>query len=476
VNKKNRFKDYQNILKMSSVEKKLFPQCFYINDIAYYNVDDLRDYNREYFKGCVRLPKQIVDRKKISSDKYIFATHSKKCNTWSQVENTTKLPKKCNLLLTKTWVDTEFKCTEPNMIAPKIKITLRKAPPLIELTDDQKFKNDSNEVIEIETRGTLSEDGIYFLCNDVADVLKIDCLSKILFNENGGYIRGTHYKTFCRKVMTGGQEKNRKGLYITYQGMIKILFSSHSEKAKLFQSWATNILYTHHMGTKDEKQDLASNLLGVSTDNLRNVLNCAGNKISCVYSFSLGTVQKLRKQMAIPDNIPDDNIVIKYGFSKDLMRRTTEHIRDFKTLKGTSMELLYFCYLDTKKKSEAETRLKNFMSDDYSVNYMGKIEIVVIPPKRLKVLKDYFETLHIKYSGTAKKLNMEIQQLQADKSHIQYKLDVECEAHKKTIEHQRTKDKLHDVEIEIRDLKLQVVHTRLKELEKNIPLSNVLND
>jgi hypothetical protein len=24
-----------------------------------------------------------------------------------------------------------------------------------------------------------------------------------------------------------------------------------------------------------------------------------------------------------------------------------------------------------------------FLSDDYSVNYMGKIEIVVIPPKRL---------------------------------------------------------------------------------------------
>ena len=68
--------------------------------------------------------------------------------------------------------------------------------------------------------------------------------------------------------------------------MIKLLYSSHSKKAKTFRKWATNTLFTTQMGTQEQKEKLALNLLGSPSESVRDVLKSSVNAVSCIYLFS----------------------------------------------------------------------------------------------------------------------------------------------------------------------------------------------
>ena len=46
---------------------------------------------------------------------------------------------------------------------------------------------------------------------------------------------------------------------------------SRNKNAERFQDWATKILFTHHLGTKEQKQELSSKLLGVQTKAVQEV-------------------------------------------------------------------------------------------------------------------------------------------------------------------------------------------------------------
>ena len=51
------------------------------------------------------------------------------------------------------------------------------------------------------------------------------------------------------------RKKNvNKELYLTYLGMLKVLFSSRSGNAEMFQEWAFKVLFTVQIGSKEDKQ------------------------------------------------------------------------------------------------------------------------------------------------------------------------------------------------------------------------------
>ena len=56
------------------------------------------------------------------------------------------------------------------------------------------------------------------------------------------------------------------------------------------------------------------------------------SKIPCIYVFSLGYVKELRNSMNIDKSIDDDNIVIKYGMTDNLLRCSSEHVKEYQDL------------------------------------------------------------------------------------------------------------------------------------------------
>lgn len=112
---------------------------------------------------------------------------------------------------------------------------------------------------------------------------------------------------------------------MTYNGILRVLFTYRNNKTEHFVSWATETLFTAQMGTKEQKQKLSSKLLGVDANAIKEVLNKDANILPCVYLFTFNTVKELRESISIDEKYNDDDIVCKFGFTKDLPQRTEQH-------------------------------------------------------------------------------------------------------------------------------------------------------
>lgn len=175
--------------------------------------------------------------------------------------------------------------------------------------------------------------------------------------------------------------------------MVKALYSSRANSKK-FTDWASDSLFTIQMGTKKQKNELASSLLGLDVATLTRMLNVFTNKISCLYMFSIGTVKSLRKKY----NISDEYIVIKYGRTEDFKRRLREHKKKY----GIHIELLILEMIDNTYASEAETALGNYFEEVYNkletdVDGKKEIELVTINASNIKSIKNQYSLLGTKY-------------------------------------------------------------------------------
>jgi hypothetical protein len=65
---------------------------------------------------------------------------------------------------------------------------------------------------------------------------------------------------------TGG---NPTFTYLTYNGLLKIIFASRSGVAYRFQDWATTIIYAAHLGTRDERFDVAADVIDTDVESMR---------------------------------------------------------------------------------------------------------------------------------------------------------------------------------------------------------------
>jgi hypothetical protein len=60
----------------------------------------------------------------------------------------------------------------------------------------------------------------------------------------------------------------KKELYLTYYGVLRVLFASNSNKTNTFIKWATTTLFTVLLGTDTDKNKLISHIKGISYVNL----------------------------------------------------------------------------------------------------------------------------------------------------------------------------------------------------------------
>jgi hypothetical protein len=222
------------------------------------------------------------------------------------------------------------------------------------------------------------------------------------------------------------------------------------------------------MGAADEKENLVSSMIGIPAKSLRQVLKTSTSNVPCVYTFALGLAKDLREEMKIPDTTPDDHIIIKYGYTDDLSRRTSEHIKTYESIKGVQLELMKYCYVDPKYLSEAETYIKNYFSDmEAFVKYKKFAEIVSFDPKHTRQLNQTFDNIQCKYSGCVKGLLQEVEDMRGEIVMLKEKhkwglkdKDRELEIKDQII---ATKDQTiitRDVELENARLKLQLLELK----------------
>ena len=136
---------------------------------------------------------------------------------------------------------------------------ITKAPNIIYLKDDEKFKDDDGNVIEIETRGERDVDTAYFKVKDVMEGFNMENLENNIQKEHTSYEYGKDYKYFlCEKkydVLIKASKKIdtkpiiKKELFLTYRGMLRCLFVSRNNKTDNFISWATKTLFVAQLGT-----------------------------------------------------------------------------------------------------------------------------------------------------------------------------------------------------------------------------------
>ena len=377
----------------------------------FYNTEFVKQSCPAFFYGCAKTLRKIIEKKKLTNEEYTYATYAPKTNKWSLSNDSVKSAK---LLLEKTWVENNV----PSFGNNNIKLDLEMAPLILELKDEEKFKDDKGNIVEIETRGIKTFDGIYFYGKDVEKMLELECITDILHDPTTKYELNNHYKNFIRisnieSHPLDDRTFNRQTTYLTYKGLVRMLITRRHPVADKFQDWCFKTLFTVQMGSQEEKTILASKLLGCDINSVKSFLQSGVQDYSVLYLISIGKVKDLSSQIeGLNDKHPDE-YVFKYGYTSDLSQRIQTHKRNFEKLKNTKLSLISHIPIDEKYLSEAEVELKQtFQSFDYIIDNPIYNELVCFNENKLPLFKKLFKTICDKYAGNCKKIQDELEKQQ----------------------------------------------------------------
>ena len=364
-------------------------KIYKINNKRYYLVNDIQIENPSLFKGCNN--GRTFAKKHVPMNKQLFA----KLISGIWIVSDGKSLKFDKLFILKNW----FNKTYVDKQEKEYEEPIEPLPEIINLEDNEKFIDNDGNIIDIEVRGCRKHDGCYFKVIDIMKGFDIKYLNKVITNEKG-YLRDVHYKCFYFGGSTNSTNDKIKRLYLTYTGLLRVLFASHKQTTDKFINWASKTLFTAQMGTPTQKRVLASKLLGVSPKAVKEVFNKTACTLPCIYLFSVGLVKDLRKTLNIDASYNDDMNVYKWGMTIDLERRTGEHEPTYGKMKGAQLELVLFGLIDQQYISNAETKVKNlFKGMDSILDHEKYDELAILPKTKLKFIKEQYELISSKYRG-----------------------------------------------------------------------------
>jgi len=454
----------------------MIPTPFFIDSLKtkmFYNSKHLFDFNQTFYYGCKSKPKSIIIKKKIPPSEYVYA--NLKLNEWNL---STADCKKSQLLISKEWVDTHFfKKTEPDVvpvihaepILPEefLDTETVDAPALLILEDNEKFKDTDGNILDIETRGTKSRKNIYFKVSDVSKIFDMENLSATLLDTRGWYERKIDYETFFIRQAFGSTKSHtiKKCVYLTYHGLLRVLFVSRNKNVKRFQDWAEESLFTIQMGTKEDKVKLGTSILNISPKTYKAVFSTYANKFPCIYLLSLGIVKDLRDTFGIDASTPDDYIVYKYGFTDDLQRRIGENETKYNKLANVNVKLATFNIIDPIYMKEAERDIREECNAyEVSLKSDGYNELIVLNEKQLKHTKQHYSRIGREYAGHTAELQDQIVKLKDDIKKYEFTLQLNAIKHENEIQKYKTIIETNEI---INNLKFQNYELQIKNLTFN---------
>ncbi len=445
-----------------------------INGIKYFKAEAVRDVCPAFFSGCMRSVRKIVEKKKIPDDSYIFATYVKSKDSWklSTIE-----VNKAALLLTEEWVIKNVpRFGKKNVVQEEDQaIDIPMSPQILLLTEEEKFKDVEGNNIEVEVRGERHPEKIFFYSKDIARILFIVKIKDILNDKTSNYEEGVHYKKFIHfQAGSPGLDVDKKiirtTIFLTYRGLIRMLMTRRDPVSKRFEEWAIKILFTHHLGTTEQKEELANTLIGSSVESVREFLSSSPSKYSELYLICIGKALDLKDSIPLKDTYLENDLVFKFGFADDLSRRLNEHKNKFSKLVGTNISVVLHSPIDPKFLSKAETELKQyFQEEEACIEHVVHKELVVLSEKRMKGVRREFKEICLKYAGCMDRIQEEINKLKDTFENEKKTREREIEQEKKTREREieqekKTREREIEQEKKIRDLEVET-ERRIKEIE-----------
>jgi len=442
------------------------PQPFTISGTEYYNSKDLMAYNPVFYYGCKSKPRTIIEKKKISTEEYIYA--NLKSGEWN-ISNADC--KKAQLLLSASWVDIHFFRKERNDVEPIE--SEKEAPELLLLEEEEKFR-DSEGVVEIETRGERNRNKIFFRLKDVMTAFEMPYLNDTLSCNDGTYEKIIHYTYFFIHVSADNLRQGtiKKELYLTYSGLLKVLISSRTGTAQKFKDWAEDKLFTIQMGTNEAKIEVGTAILKITPNTFKSVFSKYANKLPCIYLIKLGTVAQLRATFRIDASVSNEKCVYKYGFTDDLRRRIGEHEASYGKMIGVKIELISFQMIDPQYTSEAESEIREECNAyELKLKTEGHNELIVMNEKQIAHLKKNYGRIGKEFEGHSTELKEEIVKLKEElkdlsnelkTKELQFKLQLQEEISEKerykTLS--ETNERIYKLEIQNRDLQIQTIQLK----------------
>ena len=453
---------------MSNVDPKHVYHCR-TNQRSYVSLLALRNarVNQPFFAGCGKVGTNVrpaIVRNHIPDDYLLFVDR----NTVSNARNTRAQPYVLDEYAREWIIDTErydahrakikAKAAEDRKAALRITRIERKAydpedlevlPPIVRLSEDQGFRDAEGLRHHIDMRGTCTLEGIAFNALDVQRAFGIDRVYNVITCSNSDYALGSHYKWYTdpSEIRTGGYinyvssgEKNALGdpqnafaqtegagnsstlggtntvsnkhLYLTYLGVVKLLFCSRSKRVDEFQNWAINVLFTHQFGNQDAKDHLAADLLGVKHKAVSDAFRSSFKEIPCIYLMEIGPVAAIRTHFeqhpeeTAPnlEGLADHHILYKFGVTKDLARRHKEHLALYGKW-ARSFKCKHFLYVDATYRNRAETHIKRFFKlAGMWVNDAKYDELAAIPTERMVELRQCFDDAHTMFTSQSREV------------------------------------------------------------------------
>ena len=360
--------------------------------------------------------------------------------------------------------ETEESTNHSNIIN-NIPVEPENAPPIIGLTHEEGFKDSEGNIIKITVRGIkYNEDLIFFRVKDISFGFNMPKLHDTLLNyKNYKYETNSDYKFFYVSVNTTskGNDTNikiEKQLYLTYSGLLRVLFISRNKNSDIFRKWATTNLFTSQMGSKEEKFKLGTDIANINLKTYKAVFETYASKLPSIYLFLLGKVSLLRETFGIDQNISDESSVYKYGCTDDLNRRFGETDAKYGKLPNVSVKISVFNMVDVKYIFNAERDIRELgNSNGIHLNIEGYNELIILDDKQLKQIKKQYQYIGNEWAGASLELQNQITELKEKIKDLENENNI--------LQKQNTLEKTelkHIIELKDRD-----ILSRDKELETN---------
>lgn len=284
--------------------------------------------------------------------------------------------------------------------------------PVINLSENEKFKDKYGKIFNVETRGFKKHTQIYFRVKHVGLYFNIKNLRSGVSDSRSSYEKNTDY------IYIDTSNSN-KTMFFTYLGLIRCLFVSRSKETSNFIDWSIKTLFTVQFGTDKQKNKLISNIKGISYDIVHDLFARNARALPCIYLTSVNTAGNLRNVMDIDEKHDDTAIICKFGLTQNFGTRTKGHKNDFKDIAdNVDLKLILYTYIDPVYLNDAENDLIEFCKD-IQFNYKNHQEIVIISQSYFKNVKVFFEKLGYKYSEHTAQFNKQITELNGDINNLQ---------------------------------------------------------
>jgi prophage antirepressor-like protein len=207
------------------------------NGKDYYLADELKEYHPLFFYGCSKTIRQIINRKNIPQEEYLFVNKLK--NKWNIADITSK---KAKLLISQHWIDKnqyfETKQEETKVNETKGDLNESLKDSFLDIRNNY-FRYNGQDVFII-----VKDNIAWFRGNDVAKLLEYeDEKNAIQYNviENDKTDLENLYKEGRGLKMPPYPIKmDIKTKFINLEGVYDLIISSRKKEARIFRRWLSH--------------------------------------------------------------------------------------------------------------------------------------------------------------------------------------------------------------------------------------------